>query len=286
MLILALLALLSGAAPASAAPVLTTEAVLETVNAIRRAGCAQHSGLDTALRAEPRLDTVALLMMQGRSLAQSMARAAYRPTSASALRIRIRDGDGDRASLQRLLRQQFCVSLADAAFREVGTASRGPELWIVLAAPFAPPAAGAADAVGARVLELVNDVRSRGQRCGPERFGPAAPLARSAALQRAAATHARTLAAMGELTHRASDGSRSSDRATREGYEWSAVAENLAAGPTTADEVVNGWLGSPSHCTNLMNPRFTEMGIAYVVAAEDPAGIYWVQVLAAPRRAF
>jgi hypothetical protein len=36
------------------------------------------------------------------------------------------------------------------------------------------------------------------------------------------------------------------------------------------NEVMNGWIKSPGHCKNLMNPQFKEVGVA-----EDHT--YWVQ---------
>ena len=41
-------------------------------------------------------------------------------------------------------------------------------------------------------------------------------------------------------------------------------------------QIVEGWLASPGHCTNLMNPRFSELGAAYAVDPQSDAGIYWV----------
>ena len=49
------------------------------------------------------------------------------------------------------------------------------------------------------------------------------------------------------------------------------------------EEVVQGWLRSPEHCANVMNPDFTQMGIAYAVNAQSEDGIYWTQVFGTPR---
>lgn len=43
---------------------------------------------------------------------------------------------------------------------------------------------------------------------------------------------------------------------------WTFIGENLASGFHSADEVVNAWVASPHHYENLVNPRFTEQGIA------------------------
>lgn len=47
------------------------------------------------------------------------------------------------------------------------------------------------------------------------------------------------------------------------GYDYIAVAENLAMGGYESDaEVVAAWMGSPPHRRNILNERFTEIGIA------------------------
>jgi uncharacterized protein YkwD len=75
------------------------------------------------------------------------------------------------------------------------------------------------------------------------------------------------------------------DRVRAVGYQEKLVGENIAYGPSTAAEVVQGWLDSPGHCENIMDPRFAEMGIAYAQGQVSKHGLYWVQVLAAPRPA-
>jgi uncharacterized protein YkwD len=65
---------------------------------------------------------------------------------------------------------------------------------------------------------------------------------------------------------------------SRTGYTWRTVGENIASGPTTAAEVMAGWLASPGHCENIMSPRFTEMGIGWVVDPRSESGVYWAQV--------
>ncbi len=276
------LALLAGAACAA-----SPDVVIAAANAIRSAGCMQFRGLDGVLRPQPRLAVVASQLLHGQSLAESLERAPYRAAAAASIRVHARDGADDRSlvSIRSALVVRFCAQLTSAEFQEIGVASDGHDAWVVVAAPFAPPGPEQASVVHERLLELVNNARVRGRNCGGARFGPAAPLNRSPALDRAASTHARELATIGELTHRGTDGSRPAERIGRQGYAWSSVAENLAAGATTEEQVVDGWLGSPSHCANLMNPQFTDMGVAYFIANAGSGDLYWVQVLGAPRGA-
>ena len=58
-----------------------------------------------------------------------------------------------------------------------------------------------------RVIELVNDARARGRRCGSEKFGPTSALILSDQLSRAARGHAQDMAKKGYFEHRAPDGS-------------------------------------------------------------------------------
>ncbi len=158
-------------------------------------------------------------------------------------------------------------------------------LMLALLLPQAQPAADQAQAVTQQVLELVNEARAQKRRCGWKRFGPSAPLASSNALQRAALAHAEEMAGRQVLSHAGQDGSTPGERATRSGYRWRAVAENIAAGQSTAEQVVEEWLESPQHCSNLMSPDYSEMGVAFAIAPQSEIGIYWVQLFAAPQPA-
>ena len=91
------------------------------------------------------------------------------------------------------------------------------------------------------------------------------------------------MAQYSHFAHEGRDGSSAADRATRAGYNWKTVGENIAAGQTTPETVVEGWLKSPQHCANLMAPQFREMGVAFAVNNASEAGIYWVQLFGARR---
>ena len=66
------------------------------------------------------------------------------------------------------------------------------------------------------------------------------------------------------------------------GYNWRASGENVASGQRDADAVVAAWLESPGHCANIMEPNFTEMGVAFVEVPGANPSIYWAQSFAAP----
>jgi uncharacterized protein YkwD len=139
-----------------------------------------------------------------------------------------------------------------------------------------------AAAIRARVVELVNEARSHGRRCGAERFAAAPPLNPSRDLDAAAAVHARDMARRKFFEHRGSDGSEPRDRVRRAGYQSRLTGENIALGPESAEEVVTGWLDSPGHCANIMEPRFQDIGVGLAIGRKR-GQIYWVQDFGAPR---
>lgn len=161
--------------------------------------------------------------------------------------------------------------------------TRSAPLLALLALLAAWPAA--AEDLGARVLELVNAARAEPRRCGWKKFAAAPPLARSALLDRVAGDHAREMASHGRMGHAGNDGSTPAGRATRAGYRWLRIAENVAAGQPTPEDAVASWLASAGHCANLMDPAYTESGIGAAAAAageEGPHWLYWAQVFGTP----
>lgn len=137
--------------------------------------------------------------------------------------------------------------------------------------------------VSARVLNLVNEARSRPRRCGNHTFEAAKPLTLNPQLRRAALEHSQEMATYSFTKHQGRDGSTPGQRVTRAGYQWTAVAENVAVGPGTAEEVMAVWLASSAHCANIMSARYRDLGVAVVVSGQDGRRVYWTLSLAAPR---
>jgi uncharacterized protein YkwD len=115
----------------------------------------------------------------------------------------------------------------------------------------------------------------------PSQFQAAPPLRLNPTLAGVATAHAADMARYSYFSHTGRDGSNVDGRATRAGYPWRAIGENIAAGQMTADTVVQGWINSPGHCANIMSPAFSEMGAAFVVNNQSSQGIYWAQVFGA-----
>lgn len=250
------------------------------LNRIRQRGCDRKMGVNTPLRASRGLDAVAREWSQGGKLHDAIRRTDYRIINSSSMRV---EGVAPDATLLSVLEQKYCEIILDPQFTEIGVYQNRGGVWVVVAAPFVAPRAKDASRISARVLQLVNEARAKPRKCGRTSHPPAGPLTLSATLSRAALTHAKDMGANEFFEHQGSDGSRPSDRATRAGYRWRTVAENIALGAPDAESVVRGWLGSPGHCANIMNPQFTQMGLAYVVEERPENAVYWVQVFGLPR---
>ncbi len=107
------------------------------------------------------------------------------------------------------------------------------------------------------------------------------PLTLNINLSQSAQTHSQDMALSDFFSHTGSDGSRTSDRTKLAGYESSYVGQNIAAGYITAEEVVRGWMNSPGHRENILNPNYKEIGIGYYYLADDTGDVnynsYWTQ---------
>jgi uncharacterized protein YkwD len=260
--------------PADASP-----ALVNALNAVRANGCGGRSG------AAPRLQENAQLTQAAKHagrlpLQDALAKTGYRASRSALIRVQ---SDPGAMSVADVVAGSSCAYLAEPGFREIGVHQQLRETWIILAAPFSPPAAEASNTVAKRVLELVNEARTQARACGDKRFAAAGRLKLNATLSKTSLAHAADMAQHGNMAHTGSDGSTPADRATRAGYRWRSVGENVAAGQTTPEAAVESWIKSPPHCANLMAPHFTEMGVAYSVDRASKAGIYWAQLFGTPR---
>jgi uncharacterized protein YkwD len=190
-------------------------------------------------------------------------------------------GAFDAAGVMEAIRRPYCRVLANPAYSDIGAVRQGEEWTIVLARPLLPLRLPGQEVVGRAILDAVNAARAVARHCGERAFAAAAPVAWNDALAAAALEHSRDMARHRRFAHEGSDGSTAAQRATRAGYVWRLVGENIAAGQPSAGEAVAGWIESPGHCANLMNPAFTEMGAGYEISrARMPGFVYWTQVFA------
>ena len=134
-----------------------------------------------------------------------------------------------------------------------------------------------------RMLALVNDARQSPRTCGNEGFEAVPALSWSCQLAEAASRHSMSMADLNYRSHDGVDGSSPASRVLDTGYVYYYVGENIAAGQTTLDEVMQGWLDSPSHCANIMSTNYTELGSASETNKNSFYGTYWTQNFASPR---
>ncbi|GAA5213364.1 CAP domain-containing protein [Corallincola platygyrae] len=134
-----------------------------------------------------------------------------------------------------------------------------------------------------QVIALINEIRSQPQQCGDDDYPAVAPLTSNTLLNRAAEGHSANMANYDFFSHTGLDESTPGSRVSDQGYNWRFVAENIAAGQSSAQQVVDGWMGSPGHCRNIMSSQATEMGLACVENASTTYTRYWTQVFATPQ---
>jgi uncharacterized protein YkwD len=251
------------------------------VNAIRQHGCENKPGTREALRRSRGLDEVAREWAKGGRLHDAIAKTDYRVANSSSMRI---EGAKDERALLQLIAGNYCETVLNPEFTEIGVYQRGEITWIVVAAPQTLPKADDMPRVAARVLELVNEARAKPRKCGSRAFPQVPPLRLSPLLSRAALAHAKDMSAHKLFEHRGSDGSMPANRVARTGYNWIAVGENIAEGADSAEVVVRGWLESPGHCTNIMGAQFQDMGLAYFTDFAHKGDIYWAQTFGTEKK--
>ena len=131
----------------------------------------------------------------------------------------------------------------------------------------------ASSGVAADVIKLTNMERTHYRR-------PA--LRANPRLMRAAQLQADQMAQASHMAHVLPDAQypRTEDRIAAADYRWQTVGENVAFGQANAAKVLDSWMHSRGHRTNILNSTFTEMGAGYAV---DRTGRpYYVQVFGRP----
>jgi uncharacterized protein YkwD len=250
--------------------------LVEAINSYRNQ--AQRCG-DQVSQELPPLNVDSRLVLSATSpvdLQQAMSRATYPMVNVQAISL---SGPRDAQSAMNTIQESFCRVVLDPQFVDVGVSREGRDWRIVLARPLLTARLGDAQAEGQKLLALINTARSQSRQCGAQSLAATAPLAWNPALASAAENHSRGMANNNFFDHMDRDGRMPGDRAELAGYTGQQIGENIAAGQGSVRKVVDGWLASPGHCANLMNPAFHELGAAYAVDPKSDAGIYWTAVL-------
>jgi uncharacterized protein YkwD len=129
-----------------------------------------------------------------------------------------------------------------------------------------------------RVLQLVNGHRAAGATCGGTVMPSVGPLTMESRLRVAARCHSQDMAINAYFDHTSLDGRSPWDRIAAAGYAPArSQGENIAAGYTSPEAVVSGWMTSPGHCTNIMRAQYLELGVGYAFLSGSPYRHYWTQ---------
>ncbi len=119
-----------------------------------------------------------------------------------------------------------------------------------------------------KLLDMVNDLRTKGCDCGGTVMPPVKKLDWDYQLERAATSHSIDMKVQGYFSHVSIDGASFADRINGTEYKGSPGGENIAVGYTNEDAVFNGWRNSPGHCMNMMNGGYTDIAVGR-------SGDYW-----------
>ena len=144
-----------------------------------------------------------------------------------------------------------------------------------------------------KYLNAINKVRSQARSCGSAGYFSSAPALRwSDALYKAAYEHSNDMVKSGTFSHKGSNqasdwtakvqhlgrGSSFKERIENSGYRnWRHIAENIESGSSTVDAAMAHWVRSDRHCANIMDPRFTDVGMAYTKKQSSRSSHYWTQ---------
>lgn len=156
------------------------------------------------------------------------------------------------------------------------TRAAATALALALTMTLAPLVPGAASAAGGPAGDVFAQTNAQRVKAG------LAALVSDPALDAAAAEWARHLASSCTFAH-----SSSTWRNTRVAASgWVATGENIAAGQPDATAVVSSWMNSPGHKANILDRRYTGLGVGY--ATGSCYRTYWVQIfgIGTPRKAF
>jgi uncharacterized protein YkwD len=142
------------------------------------------------------------------------------------------------------------------------------------AAPTVEPSASAAPSRTPRVnidryedtvVDLVNDQR---EKAGCRR------VRNDDRLHDAARAHSKDMAEHNRMSHTGSDHSSPQDRMREAGYR-NPLAENVATGYQTPQEVMDGWMGSRDHRENILNCDAKAIGVGLAFSRDGTP--YWTQ---------
>ncbi|WP_420688418.1 CAP domain-containing protein [Deinococcus sp. ME38] len=130
-----------------------------------------------------------------------------------------------------------------------------------------------------RLMNITNEARRHGQRCGDRLYGTTGPLVWHEPLALSAQMHVDDMIRLNFRGHvNPETGSEPLERARQHGFTGEVSNENAAYDVITPEEALDTLLRSPGHCRTLMDPQWTLFGAA--VGNGTPTNTfanYWVQ---------
>ena len=132
-------------------------------------------------------------------------------------------------------------------------------------------------------LRLVNNARAQSRLCGSKSYAATTSVTWNGQLESASQVHSLDMANTTAknnanpvyFSHTGSNGSDVGTRISNAGYAWNTYGENIAydynygypnpeSVAQTLAQVIQGWIDSPGHCANIMNPNFKDIAIVRV----------------------
>lgn len=223
--------------------------------------------------------SLALPVGYGSGMRDRLKANGYQAVSVRSLRV---VGAEDAEEAFDMMQREHCAALLDNQYADIGVSRSRGEWQVVLAQPVLDRNMDDTRSVNKALLAQVNAARAKPRLCGRQRFGAARPLAWNANLGAAAQGHSKAMAYGNYFAHQDPDGDMPSDRARAAGYRGRQIGENIAAGQGSPSKAMAGWLASPGHCANLMNPMFTQVGAGFATQARSDEGVYWTMLFGAP----
>ena len=191
-------------------------------------------------------------------------------------------GPRDAQAALLALSESFCKVLMDPQFVDIGVSRIDRDWRIVLARPLLSSKLETWQVEGQKLLAGVNEARAQHQFCGEQTFAPVAALNWREPLAQAAQGHSLSMANGNYFSHLDEQGRTPGDRAELAGYSGASVAESISAASDSIEQVINGWLASPTNCATLMSADYQDFGGAYASDPQSDAGIYWVALFGRP----
>ena len=124
------------------------------------------------------------------------------------------------------------------------------------------------------VIAEINMYRTNGAPCSA---GGLTPLTWNKELSAASLDHSIDMAINNYFSHTGLDGSSPWSRVTNAGFTGTPLGENIAAG-YSVKTVVAGWINSPGHCSNIMNPQANVMGYGWAAKSQTDWGVYHTMI--------